>query len=125
MLTATKINSVVNKQAMDCLNVCLFDVRCEAFNAYKSDDDVDMCDFFDKDRCSAGVSLVDSDAGSAYFDNRGNDECPKPSKCELGLSFFNRNTEDCQTERPFEHKKDNPPNVDIFPIKISVDQKIP
>ena len=78
-LTATQINSVVNKQAMDCLNVCLFDVRCEAFNAYKSDDDVDMCDFFDKDRCSAGVSLVDSATGSAYFDKLGKLECPTHS----------------------------------------------
>ena len=75
-LTATQINSVVNNQAMDCLNVCLFDVRCEAFNAYKGADGLDRCDFFDKDRCSHGASLAAATSGS-YFDTRDDQPCPK------------------------------------------------
>ena len=75
-LTANQIGSVVNKKELDCLSLCLYDDRCKAFNAYKGNDDVNKCDFFDKDRCSAGTSLVDSNACS-YFDTHGDQPCPR------------------------------------------------
>ena len=69
-LDAIPMQTTPIKKSEDCFTICIFKEGCMSFNVHN-----DMCDIFDKDRCSPGVSLVD-DVDTTYFDSITDDQCP-------------------------------------------------